>query len=498
MILSVNKIYTLLLTLLAAGAVCCACTKSGDDNGGSDPDPVDVPSDVECYVTSANSAALFEKMPVNFAPVSMSQYKVTLDASKTFQTIDGFGPAMTGATCYNLLKMSTADRAAILKKCFDPNEGLGFSMIRVHIGGSDFSMDEYTCCDQKGIEFFAIPEIEKSGIWPVLREVLAINPAVKIIGTPWTCPKWMKGAVSDPSKPYDSWTSGRLNPAYYADYAEYFVNWVQEMEQNGFPIYAITMQNEPLNHGNSMSLYMPWEDQRDFVKVLGPAFRKAGIDAKILAYDHNYNYDNTSGQKDYPLNIFADADASQWIDGSAWHNYGGNVSELDKIIAQAPDKSIYFTEASIGSWGYDFPSNVLNEFETIFLGTMSRNCKGVTLWNLMLDDKGAPNRPGGCTTCYGAIDVSSSNYKTLKFNSQYYDLAHCSKVVHPGAVRIGTSGYTTDKLPYMAFRNADGSYAMLVLNQNSEPRTIAVQGPAKGFKYAVPGKSIASFRWSEK
>ena len=124
------------------------------------------------------------------------------------------------------------------------------------------------------------------------------------------------------------------------------MQWVTEMEENGFPIYAITMQNEPLNKGNSMSLYMPWEDQLAFVKKLGPAFRKAGIDTKILCYDHNYNYDNVAGQQNYPLNIYADADAAQWVDGSAWHNYGGSVSELDNIRAARPEATREEVEAA--------------------------------------------------------------------------------------------------------------------------------------------------------
>ena len=329
-----------------------------------------------------------------------------------------------------------------------------------------------------------------------LKEILEINPEIKIMGSPWSCPKWMKGTVADPSKPYDSWTSGRLNPAYYDDYAEYFVQWVTEMEENGFPIYAITMQNEPLNKGNSMSLYMPWEDQLAFVKKLGPAFRKAGIDTKILCYDHNYNYDNVAGQQNYPLNIYADADAAQWVDGSAWHNYGGSVSELDNIRAAAPDKTIYFTEASIGTWNYNFESCVIDDFESIFLGTLSRYGKGVLLWNLMLDDKGAPNRPGGCTTCYGAIEISSSDYKTLKYNSHYYDLAQCAKVIRPGAVRIGASGYTASGLTYLAFRNPDGSKAFVALNRSAGEQTVAVYENAdRSFKYTIPAKSIASFRW---
>lgn len=483
-------------TLLLTGTVCCS---SASDNGGTpapDPDPAPQAGDVAAYVTSANGSRLFTEEKLEYSKISMSPYKVTLDPATTYQTVDGFGPAVTGATCYNLLKMSAEDRTAILRKCFDPEEGVGFSFIRVHIGGSDFSMDEYTCCDQKGIEFFAIPEVEKEGIFPVLREILAINPDIKILGSPWSCPKWMKGTVNDPSVPYDSWTSGRLNPAYYADYAEYFVQWVSEMEENGFPIYAITMQNEPLNKGNSMSLYMPWEDQAAFVKHLGPAFEKAGIQTKILCYDHNYNYDNVGGQEQYPLHLYADAEASKWIDGSAWHNYGGNVSELDRIYREAPDKEIYFTEASIGTWNYTFDGCLINDFQSIFMGTLSRYGKGVLLWNMMLDEKGAPNRPGGCTTCYGAIEISSSDYKTLKYNSHYYDLAHCSKVIRPGAVRIGTSGYSASGLEYLAFRNPDGSMAFVALNTSSEEQTVAVYETAeRSFRYTIPAKSIASFRW---
>ena len=280
-----NNLRLLTCPLLLAGAVCCSSGNDGDTPApGPGPDPSPVTGDVLAYVTSADGNRLFTEEGLDYSKVSMSPYRVTIDPSTTYQTVDGFGPAITGATCYNLLQMSQADRTAILRKCFDPETGAGFSFIRVHIGGSDFSMDEYTCCDREGIEFFAIPAVEKDGIFPVLKEILEINPEIKIMGSPWSCPKWMKGTVADPSKPYDSWTSGRLNPAYYDDYAEYFVQWVTEMEENGFPIYAITIQNEPLNHGNSMSLYMPWEDQLAFVKKLGPAFRKAGIDMPTFCY----------------------------------------------------------------------------------------------------------------------------------------------------------------------------------------------------------------------
>ena len=502
--MKINKnLFWAVALLLVAGCASCS-NKSEEENNNTDTPPAPVEkADVEAYITSQSLAYTFTNLTAKFASVTMSPTKITLDPSVQYQEIDGFGAALTGSSCYNLMKMSAEDRTKFLKATFDPVEGMGYSFIRMHIGGSDFSMDEYTCCDQPGIEFFEIPAIERDGIWPVLREIMQINPDLKIMGSPWSCPRWMKVNPDDMHSEWNRWTSGRLNPKYYADYAEYFVRWVQEMEAEGFPIFAITMQNEPLNKGNSMSLYMPWEDQLAFIKHLGPAFEKAGIDTKILLFDHNYNYDNKAGQDRYPLRIFADAEASKYADGSAWHSYGGHVSELDYINEMAPGKSIYFTEASIGTWIADgtwdgvLKACILNDFEHNFLGVLSRNGSGVIMWNLMLDNDRKPYRPGGCSTCFGAVEINNSNYKSLRYSSHYYDIAHCSKVVKPGAKRIKSSGYTANGLSYEAFQNPDGSFAVLALNKSGEDIQVSFQGPNKGFRFTIPATSITSLRWSE-
>ena len=449
----------------------------------------------DIYTTTATADRLFDHTRQALESRSRDTLPaITIDTASRLQPVYGFGAAITGSTCYNLLRMGEADRDSLLRECFDPGR-MAFSFIRISIGASDFSLDEYTCCDRPGIEFFELHEYDRRDLIPILKRILEINPAVKIVASPWSCPRWMKIGY-DNDRPFESWTDGRLNPMYYDDYAEYFVLWIAEMEAAGIPVYAVTVQNEPLNRGNSMSLYMPWEDQAAFVKHLGPAFERAGIKTKILCYDHNYNYDNVGGQEQYPLHLYADAEASKWIAGSAWHNYGGNVSELDGIHTAAPDKEIYFTEASIGTWNYTFDGCLINDFQSIFLGTLSRYGKGVLLWNMMLDEKGAPNRPGGCTTCYGAIEISSSDYRTLKYNSHFYDLAQCAKVIRPGAVRIGASGYTTSGLEYLAFRNPDGSTAFVALNTSSQEVTVAVYETSEhSFRYTIPAKSIASFRW---
>lgn len=415
----------------------------------------------------------------------------------SFQQVDGFGFAITQASCFNLLRMPEADRHRFLTEVFSRKDGLGSSLIRVCIGGSDFSLDEFTWCDRQGLENFAVHPLDVQYLFPVLDEIFAINPDVKIIASPWSCPRWMK--MSDAGKtPYDSWTGGRLNPVCYQEYANYFVLWIKEMEKRGYPVYAVTLQNEPLNRGNSMSLYMSWEEQRDFLRdAVGPAFAEAGLKTKILLFDHNYNFDNIASQVDYPLHILDDPLAARYAAGSAWHSYGGSVSTLDRVHASYPEKDIYFTEASIGTWNYAFEKCLIDDFRDIFLGTLSRWGRGVTFWNLMLDDKRSPYRPGGCSTCYGGVTVSSATYSyaSLSRSSQFYQVAHCSKVLQPGAVRLETEGYTNRGLTYLWFRNPDASYAVLLLNENAVEAKVVFTTDKHSVTCKVPPQAIQSVRW---
>ena len=478
-----------------------ACSSAGPDTPLG-PDTPEVPPEkgpvASVYTTSVSGRRFDESQLTLKSAAEVNFYKVQLSGEQ-FQTVDGFGMAITQASCYNLLLMKADDRQAFLEEMFSKEKGLGSSLIRVCIGGSDFTLDEFTWCDVPGMEHFAVHPLDIEYVFPILKQIFQINPSVKIIGSPWSCPKWMK-MTENGNGAYDSWAGGRLNPQYYAEYAQYFVRWIQEMEKEGFPIYAITVQNEPLNRGNSMSLYMPWEDQRDFVKqALGPAFESAGLKTKILAFDHNYNYDNIASQADYPLHLFADAETSKYLAGSAWHNYGGSVSVLDKIHSRYPEKEIYFTEASIGTWNYNFDACLINDFRDIFLGTLGRYGKGVTLWNLMLDDQHKPYRPGGCNTCWGAVTISSSDhsYQALVRNSHYYNVAHCSRVLDPGAVRLGTEGYQANGLSYQWYRNPDGSYALLLLNETSADILVNFVAGPYAVPCKVPSKAIQSIRWKE-
>ena len=478
-----------LLSLLLLALTAC--------QGKIQPEPEPV-REATAFTTSVGGLRLAESKIPLMRPSTAAAYRV-LPTGKTFQTVDGFGLAITQASCYNLLKMSPADRTAFLTEVFDRERGMGSSLIRVCIGGSDFSMDEFTWCDEPGLEHFAVHPLDEQYLFPILDEIYAINPAVKIIASPWSAPLWMK-VGEDGKTPHSQWYAGHLGEAYYQDYAQYFVRWIREMQRRGYDILAVTLQNEPLNRGNSMSTYMSWQEQSNFIKwAIGPAFAAAGLQTKVLVFDHNYSYDGDYGQQDYPAHIFEDPEAGRYVHGSAWHNYGGSVSVLDGVHERFPDKEIYFTEASIGTWNYNFEDCLIHDFRDIFLGTLGRWGKGVTLWNLMLDYQGKPFRPRGCSTCYGAVSIDASDYSlnSVVRNSHYYDVAHCSKVLQPGAVRLGTSGYSAAGLAYQLYRNPDGSYAALILNETGSDALLNFVTDNYAVACRIPARAVQSVTWSE-
>lgn len=462
------------------------------------PTPVWVEGDVQVLTTTNNRSKDLTPSAISFSTKdNMSPRTIRLDKNQMFQEIDGFGAAITGSTAYNLLKMDPADRAEFLKRTFSLTDGYGMNYIRICIGCSDFSLSEYTCCDTKGIENFALTAEENNYVIPVVKEILAINPDIRIIASPWTAPRWMKVNNLTDLQPSNSWTGGQLNPAYYQDYAEYFVKWLQAFKQNGINVHAITLQNEPLNRGNSASMFMGWEEQRDFIKqAVGPKFAAAGITTKIYAFDHNYNYDNMADQQSYPAKIYADPDASKYIAGAAYHNYGGNRSELNTIHDAYPDKELLFTESTAGDWndGANLSTHLNGDMDEIFLGTVNNWARGAVIWNLMLDANRGPNRPGGCINGFGAVDIDAS-YKHIQRNSFYYNACHMSAVVKTGAHRIASTGYSPNGLTYAAFVNPDGSYAFVASNSSSEALSITLDDGTHHFSANVPAKSIASFKW---
>ena len=334
----------------------CNCSKNGNGGGGGgNPTPpvVNTKSDVDFWLTQPDQTTLFKKQPVSLVfsnNPNASASNIDIDESQTFQSIDGFGYTLTGgsATLINALPAATKDE--LLNELFRHDSTfIGVSYLRISIGASDLSATTFTYDDMPSgqtdvsLSQFSIDK-EKLDLVPILKKIIAINPTIKILGSPWSAPTWMKTN--------GAFVGGSLKPEYYAAYAQYFVKYIQAMKAEGIIIDAITPQNEPLHGGNNPSMVMQPAEQADFIKNhLGPAFQSALITTKIIAYDHN------ADRPDYPLTVLADAGARPFVDGSAFHLYGGSITALSQLHSSYPDKNVYFTEQWTGGPG-NFPNDL--------------------------------------------------------------------------------------------------------------------------------------------
>jgi glucosylceramidase len=266
---------------------------------------------------------------------------------------------------------------------------------------------------------------------------------------------------------------GSLRQQYYAAYAKYFVKYIQEMKDEGIPIDAITIQNEPLYGGNNPSMLMSAPEQASFIKnYLGPAFTAANFTTKIVVYDHN------ADRTDYPITVLNDTAARKYVDGSAFHLYGGTIEDISAVHNAHPDKHLYFTEQWIGAPG-NFPEDLEWHTKNLIIGAPLNWCRVVLEWNLAADQNQNPHTDGGCTQCLGAVTIAGDN---VVHNPAYYIVAHASKFVRPGSVRITST--TPAGLPNVAFKTIDGKKVLIVLNDGNGPRV---------FKIRSSGKEVASY-----
>ncbi|MEI9956216.1 MAG: glycoside hydrolase family 30 beta sandwich domain-containing protein [Ferruginibacter sp.] len=310
-----------------------------------------------------------------------------------------------------------------------------------------------------------------------MKEILKINPAIKILGSPWSAPVWMKDN--------NDTRGGSLKPEYYAAYANYFVRYIQEMKEQGIVIDAITVQNEPLHPGNNPSMLMLAPDQANFVKNnLGPAFAKAKIKTKIIIYDHN------ADKPEYPISILNDAEAKKYIDGSAFHLYGGKIEALSTVHAAHPDKNLYFTEQWVGAPG-NFKRDIREHIENLIVGATRNWCKTVIEWNLASDEFYKPHTDrGGCDQCLGAVTIFKDSFSR---NPAYYIIAHAAKFVRPGSVRIYSN--VIDGLANVAFKTPQGKFVLIVLNTSSFAKEFKVKTKENIFTASLAAGATATYTW---
>ena len=461
--------------------VCADCSKSSSDNNN----PVTPgTNDMEMWLTKPNQTVLLQKQtPVlSFVTTANGNSNIEVDSSTAMQSVDGFGYTLTGGSAYLLNHMDATSRANLLNEFFGTGTGsIGVSYLRVSIGASDLNSEVFSYDDMPTgqtdptLANFSLSKDTVDFI-PVLKQILAINPNIKIMGSPWSAPVWMKDNGSS--------IGGGLQTQYYSVYAKYFVKYVQAMAANGITVDAITIQNEPQYGGNNPSMVMSSAQQAEFIKTnLGPAFQTAGISTKIIVWDHNC--DNPT----YPINVLNDAAARPFINGSAFHLYGGDISALSQVHAAYPDKALYFTEQWTGA-NESFDGNLKWHVKNVVIGSM-RNWSRIALeWNLANDPTYGPHTAGGCTECKGAVTIAGSSFS---HNVGYYIVAHASKFVPAGSVRIASNLVTN--LPNVAFKTPSGKKVLLVLNEGTTDLSFNIKYKGKWVVTTLSAGAVATYVW---
>ena len=427
-----------------------------------------------------------ERSPISFGPQLTPEPTIFVNDAKRYQEIDGFGASVTDSSAWLLRnKLSDSQFQKLMERLFDREKGIGLSLLRQPIGSSDFALEDYTYDDMPPgesdteLQHFSI-EKDQRYIIPVLRTALAINPQIKILATPWSPPAWMKSN--------DSLVQGSLRPEDYDAMARYFVKSVKAYEQAGVPIFAVTMQNEPLNiEADYPSMLMSASEQSAFLgSALGPAFRTAGMGTKIFIFDHNWDLIH------YPIEVLSNVKAAAYASGIAIHCYGGNAASQSELHERFPALAIWMTECSGGSWQ---KGNLLDEQVRLIIDSTRNWSHSVILWNLALDQNHEPHL-GGCKNCRGVITVKDADgageaVPTVDFTA----LAHVSKFVRPGARRIESNTFGPGSVEDVAFRNPDGSLVLLVLNSGSKRVTFNVGREKKFAVCTLPADSAATLTW---
>jgi len=423
---------------------------------------------------------------------------IEVDPSKTYQSILGMGGSFEHTTCYNLLRLGPEKMAETIERLVNPETGIGMNLMRICIGTPDFTGEPWYSYDDmppgetdRELAHFSI-EKDKAYVLPVLKKALEKNPDLLLFASPWSPPGWMKTC--------DDLIGGYLLPQYYEVYARYFAKFVQAYAAEGVPVYAVTPQNEPgVNTRESPvrewypscqwslikdpDTYWPVDvnvmghNERDFIKkFLGPAFTENGITAKIWCYDHNFN------NPWYPRAILSDPEAAQYVDGTAFHGYGGKPADMAAFHDEFPEKDVYFSEGTMP--GLRGALRIVDLFRN-----WSRTYND---WVEMIDYDGKPNNGPFKTksTCIQPRRDGSG----VDYHFTYFSYGQFMKFVKRGALRIAST-QGSGEFNNVAFKNPNGEVVLVAVNGQDKAVPFAVVFGKEAFTATLPAKSVATFVW---
>ncbi|HMH33923.1 MAG TPA: glycoside hydrolase family 30 beta sandwich domain-containing protein, partial [Puia sp.] len=435
------------------------------------------------WITKGDQSVLLQQQAdLKFGVLTNAYPFIDVDSTQKFQSIDGFGYTLTGGSAYLINRMNDAEKSALLQELFSANNtSISISYLRLSVGSSDLNASVFSYDDMPSgqtdtaLGHFSI-DPDKTDLVPLLKQILLINPSIKIIATAWSAPSWMKTNGNT--------IGGSLQPGYFSIYAKYYVKYIQAMKAEGITIDAIAPQNEPLNPNNNPSMVMSAADQLVFVKNnLGPSLQAAGLSTKIVLYDHNCDV------PDYPLTILHDADARKYADGSAFHLYAGDISALSLVHNAYPDKNIYFTEQYTASTG-DFAGDLRWHLKNVIIGSMRNWSRNALEWNLANDPAYNPHTPGGCTTCKGALTI---NGNAVTRNVAYYIIAHASKFVVPGSIRIASN--LTNNLQNVALLTPSGKKVLIVENDGNDIASFNIRFKGQWVTTTLAAGAVGTYTW---
>jgi glucosylceramidase len=438
------------------------------------------------WLSTEDRSSLLARQPVplDFTKSDSPAPVIDVNGQRKYQTMDGFGFALTGGSAQLLMRMDAPRRTMLLQDLFGTGEkDIGVSYLRVSIGSSDMNDHAFTYDDlnagetDPGLKKFDFGP-DKTSVIPVLKEILAINPRVRIMASPWSAPAWMKtnGKLK----------GGSLKPEYYDAYAHYFVKFISEMKAEGIRIEAVTPQNEPLNPKNTPSMIVePTEEAAFISKSLGPAFRKAGINTKIIVFDHNCD------RPDYPLTILNDSSARQYVAGSGFHLYEGEITALTQVRDAYPRKNLYFTEQMVVDERGDARLHIAAPVARLMIGAPRNWSRNVLLWNLAADPGFGPHTDdGGCPVCEGAITLDGNE---VTRNLAYYTMAHAAKFVPPGSVRVASNAL--EQLANVAYETPAGKYVVIVANSSETTQLFQIRFRGRSIVATLSGGAVGTYVW---
>ena len=446
---------------------------------------------VQVWVTTADHTRLLARdADLTFGAGAPLALNIAVDEHRRYQEFLGVGAAFTDATALLFeRRLEPQARTALMRELFGPPPGIGLSLMRVPIAASDFSAEHYSFDDLAPGESdapLAHFDLGANGnrVLSLVRAAREINPSLRLIGSTWSAPGWMKSS--------GSLIKGHLLPEHYDAFADYLLRFADLYREAGVPLYGLTAQNEPGFEPTDYPgmRFEPADRARFIAQHLGPKLARHASAPLFFEYDHNWDVSES------PLQVLDDPVAARYVAGVAWHCYGGEIDAQSLVHNAHPGFSALLTECSGGEWEPSWAGG-LRWFAGTLLIEGGRNWgSGTILWNLALDEHYGPHL-GGCEDCRGVVTINSGTGAVTR-NVEYYSLAHLGRFVRPGARRIDSSS-NLEGLRTVAYRNSDdGSLALLVYNGAPVARRFSVSDSRYTLAYELPAGAVATFTWGAK